>query len=289
MSDQIASDQILRFIFDNTAVSGKWVQLERSYTETLGNHHYPPAVQRLLGEFLAAVSLLGATLKFEGTISLQARSTGEIPLIMAEATSNHEIRAIVHGAELSISTDFHTLLANGTLGITIDPVGGQRYQGLVALEGDNLAACLEEYFRRSEQLPTRVWLAADAQRAGGLLLQELPGTSGIERKREQWQHLVTLAQTVQADELLQLPAQTLLHRLFHQEDVRLLRSDALQFQCSCSRQRTESMLVSLGRAEIESIIDEQGEVAVTCEFCLQAYRFDAVAARQLFDGGESRH
>lgn len=283
------SDQILRFIFDNTAVSGKWVQLRQSYTEALGNHHYPPAVQRLLGEFLAAVSLLGATIKFDGTIILQARSEGEVPLIMAEATSNNEIRAIVYGAEQSISTDFHTLLANGTLFITIDPVGGQRYQGVVALEGDNLAACLEGYFQRSEQLPTRVWLAADGQTAAGLLLQELPGTAEIERRREQWQHLTTLAQTVRPDELLDLSAEALLHRLFHQEEVRLLRCDDLQFRCSCSRQRTESMLIGLGRAEIESILEESGEVVVNCEFCLQAYRFDAEQARQLFEADIPRH
>ncbi len=283
------SDQILRFIFDNTAVSGKWVQLRQSYADTLANHHYPPAVQRLLGEFLAAVSLLGATLKFEGTISLQARSGGEIPLIMAEATSAHEIRAIVHGAEQSISTDFQALLAGGTLGITIDPVGGQRYQGIVALEGHDLATCLEGYFQRSEQLPTRVWLAADGHTAAGLLLQELPGTGDIERRRDQWQHLTLLAQTVQPQELLQLPAERLLHRLFHQEEVRLLRYDDLRFRCSCSRQRTESMLVSLGRAEIESILDEFGEVVVSCEFCLQSYRFDPQQARQLFEDGPARH
>lgn len=283
------SDQILRFIFDNTAVSGKWVQLQQSYTDTLANHHYPPAVKRLIGEFLAAVSLLGATLKFDGTIILQARSEGEIPLIMAEATSEHEIRAIVYGAEQSISSDFHTLLANGTLCITIDPTGGQRYQGIVALEGDGLAACLESYFQRSEQLPTRVWLAADGERAGGLLLQELPGTSQVEQRREQWQHLVTLAQTVQPDELRELPAETLLHRLFHQEEVRLLRYENLQFRCSCSRQRTEAMLISLGRAEIESILDETGEVVVNCEFCLQSYRFDPEQALQLFEVAPARH
>jgi molecular chaperone Hsp33 len=282
------SDQLLRFIFDHTAVSGKWVQLQRSYAEALGVHHYPPAAQRLLGEFLAAVSLLGATLKFEGTIALQARSAGEIPLIMAEATSNHEIRAIVRGAEHSISTDFHTLLADGTLCITIDPANGKRYQGLVALEGGNLAACLEAYFQRSEQLPTRIWLAADGECAGGLLLQELPGTGAIERQQEQWQHLTTLAHTVQAEELMRLPAETLLHRLFHEEEVRLLQRDPLRFQCSCSQQRTESMLVSLGRAEIDSIIAEHGEVAVNCEFCLQSYRFDDEQVRRLFDAA-ARH
>lgn len=282
------SDQILRFIFDNTAVSGKWVQLQRSYAETAAVHHYPPAVQRLLGEFLAAVSLLGATLKFEGKVVLQARSAGEIPLIMAEATSNHEIRAIVRGAEHSISTDFHTQLADGTLCITIDPAGGQRYQGTVALEGGNLAECLEAYFQRSEQLPTRIWLAADGERAAGLLLQELPGTGAIERQPELWQHLTTLAQTVQGDELLTLPAETLLHRLFHQEEVRLLQCDPLRFQCSCSQQRTEAMLVNLGRAEIDSIIAEHGEVVVNCEFCLQSYRFNGEQMRRLFEDA-ARH
>jgi molecular chaperone Hsp33 len=285
------SDTILRFIFDATDIRGEWVQLEHSYRDTLANHHYPPAVRNLIGEFLAGVSLLGATLKFAGSVILQARSDGEIPLIMAEATSQQELRAIVHGAEHATSDDFQSLLGAGTLTITIDPSGGQRYQGIVPLDGDCLAACLESYFRQSEQLPTRVWLAADGRRAGGLFLQELPSRVEPEQRAQQWQHLSALAATVRAEELLELPGETLLHRLFHQEQLRLLQADALQFRCSCSQSRTEGMLISLGRDELEQILAEQGIIKVNCEFCNQLYQFDAAAIAALFtgDGAALKH
>jgi molecular chaperone Hsp33 len=281
------SDSILRFIFDATDIRGEWVQLDQSYRDALTHHHYPPAVRRLTGEFLAAVSLLGATLKFEGSIILQARSDGEIPLIMAEANSRQELRAIVHGAEQAVSEDFQGLLGAGTLSITIDPVGGQRYQGIVPLDGDSLAACLESYFRQSEQLPTRIWLAADGARAGGLFLQELPTTGAVEERVAQWQHLNALAATVRPEELLELPGDVLLHRLFHQEQLRLLRRESVQFRCSCSRHRTENMLVSLGRNELEQILAEQGEIAVNCEFCNQLYRFEPAQVAALFEPGGS--
>lgn len=283
------SDELIRFIFDTTDIRGEWVQLERSYADTLANHHYSPGVRHLIGEFLAAAALLGATLKFEGMLVLQARSQGEVPLVMAEATSNHEVRAIVRGAGNALSRDFSTLLADGQLAITIDPVNGQRYQGIVGMERDSLAGCLEDYFLQSEQLPTRIWLAVDETRAAGLFLQELPGRGDEALRREQWDHLLALASTISAEELLTLPGDTVLHRLFHQEQLRLLRRDPLVFRCSCSQARTEAMLASLGQAEIESILAEHGEVAVNCEFCLQNYRFTPEQARALFRSNALPH
>lgn len=277
------SDELIRFLFDTTDVRGEWVQLERSYRDALANHHYPPGVRRLLGEFLAAVALLGATLKFEGTLTLQARSHGQVPLIMAEATSNQEIRAIARGAHAAMGDGFAELLAGGQLAITIEPAQGQRYQGIVAMERDSLAGCLEGYFLQSEQLPTRIWLTADDSRAAGLFLQELPSRADAPLRREQWDHLLALANTLTPKELRELPGDTLLHRLFHQEQLRLLRRDAIGFRCSCSQARTEAMLTSLGRAEIDSILAEQGEVAVNCEFCLQSYRFGPEQAHALFE------
>lgn len=284
-SSQSTSDQLLRFIFDGTDVRGEWVQLERSYQDALTNHHYPPAVRELVGQFLAAVSLLGATLKFDGTITLQARSEdGEIPLIMAEASSDNSLRAIVHGAERAASAEFRGLLgARATLAITIDPKQGQRYQGIVPLEGDSLARCLEEYFERSEQLRTHVWLTADTQRAAGLFLQELPSRLDAELRAQQWQHLNTLAGTVADDELLRLSGDELLYRLFHQEQLRLLRRDALSFRCSCSQERTANMLRTLGRDELDEILQEQGLIQVNCEFCNQLYEFNADDVARFYD------
>lgn len=283
------SDELIRFIFDTTDIRGEWVQLERSYAETLANHHYASGVRHLIGEFLAAAALLGATLKFEGTVILQARSQGEVPLIMAEATSDNAVRAIVRGAGNALSQDFATLLAAGQLAITIDPTDGQRYQGIVGMERDSLAGCLEDYFLQSEQLPTRIWLAVDDTRAAGLFLQELPGRGDAALRRQQWDHLLALANTVSPAEMLQLPGETVLHRLFHQEQLRLLQRDTIVFRCSCSQARTETMLAGLGRGEVESILAEQGEIAVNCEFCLQNYRFSPEQARALFGAVQNPH
>lgn len=287
------SDELIRFIFDTTDIRGEWVQLEHSYADTLANHHYPPGVRRLLGEFLAAVSLLGATLKFEGTLILQARSSGEVPLVMAEFTSDHAVRAIARGAETALGKDFATLLASdngdGQLQITIDPTNGQRYQGIVGMEGGSLARSLEGYFLQSEQLPTRIWLAVDDSRAAGLFLQELPSRTDAATREQQWQHLLALAETITDAEMLQLEGESLLHRLFHQEQLRLLQRDPVTFRCSCSQERTENMLAGLGRVEIESILTDHGEIVVNCEFCLQTYRFSPDQARALFGAPPTTH
>lgn len=282
-------DTLLRFIFDTTDIRGEWVQLEQSYQQTLDNHHYPPGVRRLIGQFLAAASLLGATLKFEGSITLQARSDGEVPLIMAEATSDRCLRAIVRGAAGAISDEFSRLIGAGTLALTIDPVGGQRYQGIVALDGDSLASCLEAYFLQSEQLPTRIWLSADDRRAAGFLLQELPSRSDAAQRHSQWQHLLVLAGTLTDAELLTLPGEQLLHRLFHQESLRLLGCDSWRFQCSCSRARSEAMLAALGRDQLLEIVTEQGQISVNCEFCNQNYLFTPAQIDALVGAGEVRH
>lgn len=287
------SDELIRFIFDTTDIRGEWVQLERSYIDTLANHHYSPGVRRLLGEFLAAVSLLGATLKFEGTVILQARSSGEVPLVMAEFTSDHAVRAIARGAEGALGHDFATLFASGNgegqLQITIDPTNGQRYQGIVGMEGGSLARSLEGYFLQSEQLPTRIWLAVDDTRAAGLFLQELPSRTDASTREQQWQHLLALAETTTAAEMLELDGELLLHRLFHQEQLRLLQRDPVIFRCSCSQQRTENMLAGLGRQEIEAILADHGEVVVNCEFCLQSYQFNPEQARALFETTPTTH
>lgn len=283
------TDTLLRFLFDTTDIRGEWVQLEQSYQQTLANHHYPPGVRRLLGQFLAAASLLGATLKFDGSITLQARSDGEVPLIMAEATSDRALRAIVRGAETALADDFGQLVGAGTLALTIDPANGQRYQGIVALNGDSLASCLEAYFLQSEQLPTRIWLAADDHRAAGLFLQELPSQASAAQREEQWQHLLALANTVTDTELLQLPGEQLLHRLFHQEPIRLLGRDPWHFQCSCSQARTEAMLAGFGRDELRQILADHGEISVNCEFCNQNYRFTPPQIDALFGVDQPRH
>lgn len=277
------ADQSQRFLFDNTDIRGELIQLESSYQTVLEKNNYPEPVKKLLGEFMVAAALLGSTLKFKGTLSLLCRSEGEIPLITAEANNKGELRAIAKDTEQAHSNDFKTLLKNGNLVITIDPEGGNRYQGIVPLDGNNLAESLEHYFMQSEQLATSLYLVADGKTAAGMLLQELPASHiSPEERAEQWQHLTHLAATLKDEELLQLENETLLYRLYHQEQVRLFDPKAHQFKCSCSKERTAKAIKAIGQEEAKSIIAEQGQIDITCEFCHHQYQFTEIDVQRLF-------
>ena len=284
MTKPLDYDLLQRFIFDTTDIRGELTRLQKSYQDALGSHQYPEVVAHLLGEFLAAAALLSATLKFEGSLTLQARSDGEIPLIMAEVNSENHLRAIARNADGATSSDFKQLLARGQLSITIDPKQGNRYQGIVPLEGDNLAQCLETYFQQSEQLSTRIWLHSDGQRAAGMMLQELPANQTLDpdERQQNWQHMSKLAETLSEAELLDLPFKQLLYRLYHQEQVRLFDADSLQFKCRCSHSRTLSALRTLGEQELREILAEQGSIDINCEFCHQHYHFEDNDIKTLF-------
>ena len=282
------SDTISRFIFDNSDVRGEHIRLEKSYQDILSIHHYPPGVANLLGEFLAAASLLSATIKFEGSLVLQVRGDGQAPLIMAEANSKQELRAIARNANEAISLDFKTLIGNGQLAMTIAPENGKPYQGIVSLDGNSLAQCLEAYFQRSEQLATRIWLCADGKNASGLLLQQLPS---IKPDVDRWEHLSTIAHTIKDDELLNLEAETLLYRLYHQDAVRLFDTKTLVARCRCSRERVAQALISIGRDELDDILAERGQIETNCEFCNRLYHFNVGDIAGLFEQGSdlTRH
>lgn len=270
------TDQVQRFIFDDTAVRGELVQLHQSYQEVLIRHDYPLAIEKLLGELLAAVALLTATVKLEGTLTLEARGQGEVSLLMAECNTGEkggdQLRAIARYQGEPQGQTLTELLQGGQLVITLDPYKGKRYQGIVALDKESLTACLEEYFASSEQLPTRLWLAADSKAAGGLLLQRLPDD---ERNKDPdaWVRLGHLAATVSNDELLHLDQQVLLHRLFHEETLRVFEPNNLQFGCTCSRQRIANALVSLGEEELNQALEKEGQLTTQCHFCNTSYVF----------------
>ncbi|QWV19235.1 Hsp33 family molecular chaperone HslO [Stutzerimonas zhaodongensis] len=283
------SDYTQRFLFDDTDVRGEWVGLERSYAEVLAKHAYPEQVAQLLGELLAAAALLVGTLKFDGLMVLQARSSGAVPLLMVECSSDREVRGIARYDEalLTPGATLSELMPDGVMAMTIDPANGQRYQGIVALDGVTLADSLSNYFASSEQLPTRFWLAADGRRACGMLLQQLPADrirDGEEREAS-WQHLRTLADTLSTEELLGLDTQTILHRLYHEERVRLFDPRPIVFRCSCSRERSANAVISLGHHDAELLLTEQGgSITIDCQFCNHSYRFDAADIAQLFAG-----
>jgi len=281
-------DQIQRFIFTDTDIRGELVHLESSFADVLATHEYPPAVQQLLGEFIAAATLLSATLKFEGLLSIQAKGSGPISSIMAECTDEQQIRAIATLADestvdLAQPADITTLLQGGVLAITIDPAKGQRYQSMVPLNGATLATCLDSYFAQSEQLPSRFWLACHQQRAAGMLLQILPGdASATHPDSADWQHITTLAETLTTEELTDLDNQDLLYRLFHQEQVQLYPTSPVRFECSCSRERSITALCSLGQIEVARLFTEQEAVTIDCQFCHQTYHFSERDLPELF-------
>ena len=278
------TDITRKFIFEEADIRGETISLQQTCTDIFANHQYAPSVERLLGEFVTATVLLSTTIKFSGILTLQARSEGEVPLIMAECTSDQKVRAIARGAEQARSADFHTLLSNGQLAITITPEEGQAYQSVVPLTGDDLASCLEAYFVQSEQLATRIWLASDPKACGGLLLQQLPIQidDNHQHRQESWEHACQLAATVTAEELLELDSEALLFRLYHQDKVRLFEPVPVEFQCSCSWERSATALSALPREELDQMLAENDNISIHCEFCNHHYHFDREAITKLF-------
>lgn len=285
------SDQLQRFIFEHSDIRGEILTLEKSYQGVLENGHYPQVIQQLIGQFLAAAGLLSATLKFDGVITLQAQGTGPLSLIMADCTRHHNLRAIAKfSTEHSYDSEapLTELIGKGTLTLTVDPSKGERYQGIVPLESPSLEKCLEAYFTQSEQLPTRIWLSADATsetpKAAGLLLQALPSQlkSTPEENQQLWEHTTQLADTITADEQLSLGHEQQLYRLFHQDELRLFEPNPVQFFCSCSEDRFAKALISMGHNELNDILVEQGLISINCEFCGQQYRFDQGDIEKLF-------
>lgn len=270
-------DQCQRFLFSNADVRGEIVRLTKSYTDSVSNHAYPPAVSQLLGEFLAAGVLLGSAIKYDGRLVLQVRGDGELNLIMAECTSEAAIRGIARFDETPVHTDFDALAGSGVLVITVDSRQTEPYQGIVSLQGGSLASSLQAYFEQSEQLHSWFFFAVDNNQACGFMLQQLPTAMQKEPEDREatWQHLLTLAQTLTAEEMLKLDNDELLHRLYHQEQVELFEPRQFHYQCSCSRERTARALISIGKQEIDSIVAEHGAVKIACEFCGTEYQFDA--------------
>lgn len=291
-------DTLRRFVFENTPIRGNTVHLSSTIELALEHQDYPSVLRNALGELMAAASLLAATLKMQGALILQIQGSGPLKLLVVECTDQMTMRATAKwNEELSEELpegNFAELIGSGQFVITLDPKdGNQAYQGIVALEGDSISQILQNYMLRSEQIETRIWLACDDQSAAGMLLQKLPDQP--EQDMDAWNRIGLLADTVRREELLGLPAEILLQRLFHEEDVRLFESQPVAFYCGCSRNGVAAMLRMLGREEIQNIIAERGKVEVHCDFCNQLYEFDPVDAEQLFTAdiilpaSESRH
>jgi len=285
------TDSRRRFLFEGAPLRGHWVHLTGSWREAREHQMLPPPALALLGQSLAATALVAASLKFRGTLTLQLLgSTGAVSMLVAQATDQRTLRGVAHVVEDAAARGgaFHEQISGGRLVVSVEQGEGiTPWQGIVPLDGDSLADCLAHYFEVSEQLPTAIVLAASGESAAGLLLQKLPAPAREAEgagagTQELWEEVTALLATLGADELLHTASETLLRRLFGAHDLRLFEAERLSFGCRCDRERVAGLLRGLGRAEIQAILEEQGAVTVTCEFCRKPYTFDAVDVARLF-------
>ena len=292
MTADTTPDRLTRFLLEQAGVRGVHVRLDDTWAQIRARAEYPEDVAGLLGEAVAASALFTGHVKVDGRLSVHLRGSGALRTLFAECTGAGTLRGIATLAEgeLPGARSLGSLGADAVLAITIENPGlrGQepaRYQGLVGLDADTLeqgglSAAFEGYFRQSEQLPTRLLLAASGERVAGLMLQKLPGDEG---DLDGWERASALFETLAAPELLDTPAESLLHRLFHEDGVRLLGDKPLQFACSCSRERVSSMLESLGDEEARAAVeDNAGTAEIRCEFCGETYRYSAEEIAALF-------
>jgi molecular chaperone Hsp33 len=306
MTTEHTKDTLQKFIFDNAAVRGELVEISDTWREIQARHEYPKAVRALLGEMVAAGALLSANLKFNGAVVMQIHGDGPVRLLVVECDANLCIRATAKLAPDTAVPDDATLTqllnvnGRGRFVITLDPLdkvpGQQPYQGIVPLDGDDMATVIENYMLRSEQMDTKLWLAADDQVSRGMLLQKLPRHSGTseqsqqaseEEELETWNRAVMLGRTLKRDELLSTDIHTLLKRLFWEETIRVFDPVHPTFHCSCTREKVGNMLKMLGQEEVDSALADLGHLGINCDFCGKHYDFDKVDCAQLFAGGDA--
>ncbi|CAB3844560.1 33 kDa chaperonin [Achromobacter anxifer] len=293
------TDQLKKYLTEDRSVRIQAVRLDATWKAVQANHDYPPAITHLLGELVAASTLLAANIKFDGSLVLQIQGDGPIALLVVECRNDLSLRATVkmrEGYDVPTDGNMQSLLnpgGNGRFIVVLDPQrklpGQQAYQGIVPLQGDTVAEALQHYMKASEQLDTRLWLAADADHAAGMLVQRLPFHGGADAPvlteqgaAETWDRTCALSGTLQRDELLATDIDTLIHRLYWEETLVAFDPLSVRWHCPCTRERVASMLRTLGQEEIDSIIAERGQVDVSCDFCGKPYKFDAVDCATLF-------
>ena len=281
------NDQLTRFTFSDHAYRGEIVVLEESYQEILNRYQYPEPIAKLLGEALAAIALISATVKFKGKVSLQLQGGEFLSLLFVEINHKGQLRGLAHWEGEVEEMDFQQLTKGGILAINLMPEKTQSYQGIVSLEKSDLASCLNQYFEQSEQLTTGFWLITSKQRAAGLFLQEFPNAS-LEDK-QLWPELELLSRTVTADELVDLTAEKLLSRLYAEYDIQLYKPTSIEFNCPCSEQKAFNSVMMLAEDEIRQILSEEGQIDSNCEFCRAEYSFEADVLLKPTNKGQNAH
>ena len=251
------------------------VRLGQTKEEMLNHQKMPLLVKKLCEELVVGACLLAQMLKFEGDLILQTKGSGPLKMIVAECSSKGFIRATAQWDDLADCTDFAELIGEGYFAVTLDPIKGERYQGIVALEGHSIIECINHYFAQSEQLATRLWIASDGEAVGGLLIQNIPEEGGQARINDtDWIAVSTLADTMTAEELAQDAGPLLIYKLFHELSPRSFAPWKIAFGCSCSKERSSRALRALGEDEVKQLFSEQPELTVDCHFCGQVYQYD---------------
>ncbi len=278
-------DLLHRYLFDKLDVRGELVQIEHAYNEMIANHNYPEPVKALLGELLVATCLLTATLKFEGEIAVQLQGDGPVKYAVINGDDKQNMRGIARMQSEVSGTTVKELVGKGYMVITITPTKGERYQGIVPLEHNTLSKCIESYFEQSEQLKTRLWFATDTTegkaKACGLFLQVLPVDK--QKSINDFTHLEALSDTIKREELLELDANTVLTRLYHEDNPRVFDPQAITFKCGCSREKTITALVNVGQQALLDDVAENGAVNISCHYCLKEYVFDEQDIKNIFN------
>ena len=281
MSTSLATDNSFRFLFEDADVRGETVTLQHVLEDLYAAHPYGDGVKRLLGEFAAATVVISNNLKFDGRVVLQGRSDGPISLVMVECSSEGQVRGLARGDLDAAVGPLSSLLSNGVLTLTIEPEVGQRYQGIIAVQRDELCDVLSDYFEQSEQLATKFWLSTGEGTAAGLMLQQLPKQLVPDEtvRFDQWQTLCALAETVTTEELLTIDTDRLLYRLFNEWTVKRFDPKGIRFECNCSSERSLNAIRLLPEHEITELFEEQETVTMNCEMCSKNYSYSLTDVR----------
>lgn len=277
------SDTLQRFIFEHENIRGEIVHVEQTYQTIMGQRNYPPMVKNLLGEALVSCLLLASSIKFEGSLNLQFQGDKRLPLLLVQCDHELNVRAFAQFAENLETVDYATAFLAGQMALTINQNNQtDSYQSVVPIQATSMSENLMNYFAQSEQIATRAWLAVNETAAAGMLLQLMPGQDTVQREQF-WEYAVQLGQTVSEEELLTLDNQILLYRLYNETELRVFESRPTQFKCRCNEEKMKQVMNVLGETEAKELLEEQqGKIAIRCDFCNTEYTFDSIDVAMLF-------
>ncbi|PJD91590.1 MAG: redox-regulated molecular chaperone Hsp33 [Legionella sp.] len=277
-----AIDTLQRFLFEHAAIRGELIHLHQAYQSISQQRDYPPRVKHLLGEALMTCALLVGSIKFEGEISLQFQGDHRLPLMLVQCNHLLHIRGFANFAENQSDADYEEAFLTGKMVINMTPHHQtQTYQSIVPLTSSSMSDNLMHYFAQSEQLPSKVWFAVSDDHAAGVILQLMPEQNSQQREQF-WEYAIHIGHTITPEELLSLDNATLLHRLYHETELRLYPERDIQFRCRCTHEKMKQVLSVLGEQEAQALLQEKGQIDINCEFCNQHYSFDPIDITLLF-------